>query len=578
LKALGNTCGFFNLTFADGSSDDTSVALLEKTEIPHAGNWPRGYKSPLATLHFHKTITSDNVKHKGIHPIEALDSHRQNLAVLANHALEHLPSSNMKTSRSQSLILQSGLTVGLQKRKPDFVTVTRGPGNRSNLSCGLDLAKGLSVAWQVPLLAVHHMQAHALTPRLAWAMKSDSMTVEQKPPEPEFPFLSLLVSGGHTMLLHSTSVTDHTVLASTTDIAVGEALDKIGRLVLPTDRLTEVADTAYAKHLTQYAFRYNAEYASYALPQQRRDEISKQHNKFGWAIQTPFADTKELAFSFSGIASRIQALFEERQAAVKGGISNEERVLFARTALGTAFEHLASRTIIAIDKTIKFYKDESKLPTKKQSLRTLVVSGGVAANGFLRHVLREMLDSRGFMGIEIVSPPVELCTDNAAMIGWCGIEMYEEGWRSSLTVDPLRNWSMDTDSDGLSGIVGVPGWAKARKRSAEDEWFGQGMSQKQVGSKMKLLRLRRLNKFNRLHKTQVEGHHSGKLGKVAAEASKALARSPAKREPSQGHLGSEVNHGPVDIKISREWLPRNEFGNINGIFRKTNSYAPRSQL
>src|SRR6266516_7622651 len=140
--------------FADGSSDDTSIAILEKTEVPHANNWPRGYKSPAATLRFHKTITSNNVAHNGVHPIEALHSHRQNLAVLTNHALEHLPNTTMKTSRSKSLILQSGRTVGLQKRKPDFVTVTRGPGNRGNLSCGLDLAKGLSVAWQVPRLAV----------------------------------------------------------------------------------------------------------------------------------------------------------------------------------------------------------------------------------------------------------------------------------------------------------------------------------------------------------------------------------------------------------------------------------------
>jgi N6-L-threonylcarbamoyladenine synthase len=562
------THGFLNLTSADDSSDDTSVAVLEKTDVPHANNWPKGYKSPLATLHFHKTITSNNVEHKGIHPIEALDSHRQNLAVLANHALEHLPNTNMKTSRSRSLVLQSGLTVGLQKRKPDFVTVSRGPGNRSNLSCGLDLAKGLSVAWQVPLLAVHHMQAHALTPRLAWAMKPDSMTREQKPPEPKFPFLSLLVSGGHTMLLHSMSLTEHTILASTMDTAIGEALDKIGRLVLPADRLAQVADTAYAKHLSQYAFSDDAKYASYDLPKQRSEEISKQPNKFGWAIQTPYADTKELAFSFSGIASRIQALFEKRQATVKGGVSDEERLLFARTALGTAFEHLASRTIIAIEKILKAYEDSEKLPIKKQTLRTLVVSGGVAANGFLRHALREMLNSRGFEGIEIISPPVELCTDNAAMIGWCGIEMYEEGWRSSLTVDPLRHWSMDMDSDGLSGIIGVPGWTKARRRPAVDDWLAQGMSQKQIQKK--------LDKFERVRKTLQESIRASKGGKRAADASQ--AGGPTGNEPSHDYMGPEIEDGLVDLKISRNRFPRNEFGDAKGLIRKTNSYTPRGQL
>jgi hypothetical protein len=69
------------------------------------------------------------------------------------------------------------------------------------------------------------------------------------------------------------------------------------------------------------------------------------------------------------------------------------------------------------------------------------------------------------------------------MIGWCGIEMYEEGWRSSLAVDPLRTWSMDTDSDGKSGIVSVPGWTKARKRMSVDEWFAQSVSHKQIRTK-----------------------------------------------------------------------------------------------
>ena len=546
---------------ADGSSDDTSVAVLEKTDIPRGGKWPNDFKSALATLHFHKTITSNNVEHRGIHPIEALDSHRQNLAILTNRALEHLPNTNMKTSRTKAIVLQSGLIVGLQKRKPDFVTVTRGPGNRSNLSCGLDLAKGLSVAWQVPLLAVHHMQAHALTPRLAWAMKPDSLTAEQKPPEPQFPFLSLLVSGGHTMLLHSTTLTEYSVLASTRDIAIGEALDKIGRLVLPADRLAEITDTAYAKHLTRYAFGDASEYANYELAGKRGNEMSKQSNKFGWTIQTPFSNTKELAFSFSSIASRIQALFEERQAVVDGGISDEERVLFARTALGTAFEHLASRTIIAIEKTIKEIEPLPKLAEKGQNLRTLVVSGGVAANEFLRHVLREMLDSRGLEGIEIVTPPVQLCTDNAAMIGWCGIEMYEAGWRSSLSVGPLRNWSMDTDTEGLNGIVAMPGWRKIQERVTVDWWFEQGMSPRQAAKKKAAENCRRrVTKISRLDLGK-----SGKAEKAVAEASK--DGNTTEWGSSERHVGHETESGPVDSKVSGQLFPRNEFADLNGIVR-----------
>ena len=450
--------------------------------------------------------------------------------------------------------------MGLQKRKPDFVTVTRGPGNRSNLSCGLDLAKGLSVAWQVPLLAVHHMQAHALTSRLAWAMKPDSMTVEQRPPEPQFPFLNLLVSGGHTMLLYSTALTEHSVLVSTRDIAIGQALDKIGRLVLPADRLANITDTAYAKHLTQYAFKDVSEYVEYKLPEKRSGEISKQHNKFGWNIQTPFANTKELAFSFSSIASRIEALLEERQAVAEGGISDEERLLFARTALGTAFEHLASRTILAIEKTVQDIQALPELPIREQNLRTLVVSGGVAANHFLRHVLREMLNSRGLGSIEIVTPPAHLCTDNAAMVGWCGIEMYEAGWRSSLSVGPLRNWSMDSEEP--NGILAVPGWTKIRQRLSVDRWLEQGILPRKIAKKENQINSEKRKKVD----PKVDRRWHGIPEKAMTEVPK--ARNPAETDSPQGYVGPEIDPGPVDSNVAREIFPRNEFPNVSGIVRK----------
>ena len=109
------------LTLAiETSCDDTAVAVLEKTQLP---NGKVG-----ATLHFHKKVTSNNTAYHGVHPLASLCSHQENLATLAEEAIQHLP------------------------RIPDFVAVTRGPGMRTNLSTGLDTAKGLAVAWQVPLL------------------------------------------------------------------------------------------------------------------------------------------------------------------------------------------------------------------------------------------------------------------------------------------------------------------------------------------------------------------------------------------------------------------------------------------
>ena len=153
------------------------------------------------------------------------------------------------------------------------------------------------------------------------------------------------------------------------------------------------------------------------LHSRRGDEINKPLNKYNWTFRQPLGNTKDLAFSFCGIASLASKL------ASNPTISEDERLLLARTALGSAFEHLASRTIIALEALRR--SDPTSSP-----ISTLVVSGGVAANPFLRHFLRAVLDARGFSHIELVFPPVSLCTDNAAMIAWAGMEMYEAGYRT----------------------------------------------------------------------------------------------------------------------------------------------------
>jgi len=98
------------------------------------------------------------------------------------------------------------------------------------------------------------------------------------------------------------------------------------------------------------------------------------------------------------------------------------------------------------------------------NIKTLVVSGGVAANQFLMTLLRSFLDARGFSQVEIVAPPPYLCTDNAAMTGWAGIEMFETGWQSDLRCRALRKWSLDARSDD-GGILGPDDWIKTQLSS-----------------------------------------------------------------------------------------------------------------
>ncbi|KAL4902359.1 hypothetical protein BDW74DRAFT_186889 [Aspergillus multicolor] len=472
------------LTLAiETSCDDTSVAIVHKDDDTGS-----------AKIHFLENITPDLTAYQGIHPILALQSHQQNVAKLVNKALHHLPlpSPSPSTEQKHTTDLPKiiPLSNGELRIKPDFISVTRGPGMRANLFAGLDTAKGLAVAWQVPFVGVHHMQAHLLTPRLASALNRDTSTStssdsattptssnissenkgKAKEATPAFPFLSLLASGGHTLLVTSTSLTNHKILASTTDIALGEALDKAAREILPSSLLSSSKNTMYGKLLEEFAFPNGpSDYADYTAPKSRGEEIaiSKVRSGYGWSLTTPFAQTRELAFSFAFLATAVKHILTRASgnANIKSGartteLSDEERRFLAREVMRVTFEHVASRTIIALEslcETAPLFpgnpSDKRRVPLRETvPVKTLVVSGGVAANRFLMSVLRGWLDGRGFGGVRVVAPPVALCTDNAAMVGWAGIEMFQAGWRSQFTARAVRRWGLEErDSNGKEG-------------------------------------------------------------------------------------------------------------------------------
>ncbi|KAJ6001842.1 hypothetical protein N7499_002293 [Penicillium canescens] len=431
------TCRRGLLTLAiETSCDDTSVAIVEKTKKA-AGD--------AAKIHFLENITADTRAHRGIHPIIALESHQEHLANLVQKALKYLPESKIGDGLK--------LADGSRRRIPDFISATRGPGMRSNLSVGLDTGKALSAAWQIPMVGVHHMQAHLLTPRLVSCMENENETsAETQLPtptiSPEFPFLSILVSGGHTILVHSTGLTEHKIIAISEDIAIGEALDKSARDILPTELLQEANSTMYGKTLEQFVFPGGkADFSDYRAPETRGQELTTRQNKWGWYITTPFANTRTLQFSFSSVSSMVGKIIQKKD----GEMSTEERIDLGREAMRVSFEHLASRTVMALEML------RPRGTADRDQVKTLVVSGGVAANRFLMGVLRSFLDVRGFQDIKVVAPPVKLCTDNAAMIGWAGIEMFEAGWRSDLSGRPVRKWSLDPQAED-GGILGPAGW------------------------------------------------------------------------------------------------------------------------
>lgn len=384
-------------------------------------------------------MTADSRAHRGIHPILALESHQESLANLVDKALRCLPVSGNGAGLK--------LADGSKRRRPDFISATRGPGMRSNLSVGLDTGKALSVAWQIPMVGVHHMQAHLLTPRLVSCLEDGASSASQGPVSPQFPFFSILVSGGHSILVHSESLTDHKIMASSDDIAMGEALDKAARELLPAPLLQEAKNTMYGKTLEQFVFpNGKADFNDYRPPMNRGEEVIKRQSPWGWSLTTPFANTRALQLSFSSISSMVAKIVKDKQ----GSLSHEERVGLGREAMRICFEHLASRTIIALETLRVRCHGENEI-------KTLVVSGGVAANKFLMEVLRSFLEVRGFGNIKIIAPPPYLCTDNAAMIGWAGIEMFEAGWRSDLSCRALRKWTLDPQAED-GGVLGPKGW------------------------------------------------------------------------------------------------------------------------
>lgn len=242
LPSLTPTCRRRLTTLAiETSCDDTSVAVLEQA--------PQGVRT-----HFHERVTANNDAFNGIHPLVALHSHRANLALLVQKALKQSP-------------------------RPDFIAATRGPGMRSNLAVGLDTAKGLAVGLDVPFLGIHHMQAHTLTIRLVKALASTD--VASRAHEPDFPFLTILASGGHTMLINSSGLNDHSLLAETGDIALGDCLDKSARLILPSSALK----APFGQALEDFAFPRGLDDYEYVAPTRRQEELECRMTRWGWALR-----------------------------------------------------------------------------------------------------------------------------------------------------------------------------------------------------------------------------------------------------------------------------------------------------
>lgn len=386
----------------ESSCDDTCVALLERI-------------SPSIPIRVvaEARETLDSAQAGGVIPVDAVHFHQRHVARLAARVCA---------------LGGSGPAV-----PPDLICATRGPGMVGSLSSTLQFAKGLALAWNRPLVGVHHMLGHLLAGTLVESAENGQQTTVYT--RPQYPFLSLLCSGGHTMLVLLTALDKHQILVDTIDIAAGDALDKSARCLGLRGNMIGPELEALVEGISETrkrvfrAVRTDGTNAQFPL-KMSKPMTSAKHRRM--------PDT--VAFSFASFSSCVDAFTRNR--AVVGDL----RDFTAFKIQEMIFDHILDRVNVALAKNAG--------TGVLDHVRDFVCSGGVAANKVLRHKLRSNL-SRLFT---FHFPLRALCTDNAAMIGNAGMEIFEKlRLQSSLEVLPMRKWPMES-------LMDVDGWEPVSDR------------------------------------------------------------------------------------------------------------------
>jgi N6-L-threonylcarbamoyladenine synthase len=319
--------------------------------------------------------------------LSQLDQHRPYGGIVpeiaARSHLDHL----------DGLIAEAMRRAGLRFADLDAVAATGGPGLIGGVTVGVTTAKAIAAVAERPFIAVNHLEGHALTARL-----TDDVA---------FPFLLLLISGGHCQLLIVEEVGRYKRLGTTVDDAAGEAFDKGAKLLglgYPGGPAIERA-----------AAGGNA--ARFELPR-------------------PMVGRPEPDFSFSGLKTALRQRVAELTA--RGPLSAQDRDDLAAALQAAIADCLADRTERAIELA----------RTRCPDLAALVVAGGVAANGFIRARLQAIAAAAG---LRLVVPPARLCTDNATMIAWAGIERLRRGLVDGLDFAPRPRWPLDPEAPRAIG-------------------------------------------------------------------------------------------------------------------------------
>ena len=284
--------------------------------------------------------------------------------------------------RKLAPLLQAALQEAhLTAKDIDGIAYTSGPGLVGALLVGSTVARSLAYAWNVPAIGVHHMEGHLLAPML-----------EENPPH--FPFVALLVSGGHTQLVRVDGVGRYELLGESIDDAAGEAFDKTAKLL----GLDYPGGAALA-----------------------RLALKGTPNRF--AFPRPMTDRPGLDFSFSGL--KTFAANTLHQVVQDEGELTEQ----SKADIAYAFQEAVVDTLAI----------KCKRALKQTGLKRLVIAGGVSANKQLRQTLAELMQQ---LGGEVFYPQPQFCTDNGAMIAYAGFLRLKQGQQQDLAIEVRPRWAM----------------------------------------------------------------------------------------------------------------------------------------
>ncbi|OBY54181.1 tRNA (adenosine(37)-N6)-threonylcarbamoyltransferase complex transferase subunit TsaD [Aggregatibacter aphrophilus] len=284
--------------------------------------------------------------------------------------------------RKLAPLLQAALQeANLTAKDIDGVAYTCGPGLVGALLVGSTVARSLAYAWNVPAIGIHHMEGHLLAPML-----------EENPPH--FPFVALLVSGGHTQLVRVDGVGRYELLGESIDDAAGEAFDKTAKLL----GLDYPGGAALA-----------------------RLALNGTPNRF--SFPRPMTDRPGLDFSFSGLktfaANTLHQVMKE-----EGELTEQ-----SKADIAYAFQEAVVDTLAI----------KCKRALKQTGLKRLVIAGGVSANKQLRQTLAELMQQ---LGGEVFYPQPQFCTDNGAMIAYAGFLRLKQGQQQDLAIEVRPRWAM----------------------------------------------------------------------------------------------------------------------------------------